>query len=245
MTRWISHRGCCAHATENTAEAFRAAIDQGFEYLETDLRCSKDGHVVLCHDPDLLRISGERVAIHELSRAELQRCRLKHGESLLFFDEFFEEFSHFNWILDLKPENAAQTMTKLHAMSADSSVKSFLETRARFLCWSEQDESVLSARLPKSHFLARDKACYRAGTAALMGLPKLGRIKSNQTYAVPPNLKGVPVLFKNVVSRFHRHGAKVIGYLPETTRQHEQAIKAGVDEILTNHASLKRQFEKD
>ncbi|WP_165831964.1 MULTISPECIES: glycerophosphodiester phosphodiesterase family protein [Gammaproteobacteria] len=243
MTTWISHRGYCESTTENTAESFRAALEHGFTHLETDLRCSSDGHIVLCHDPDLGRIARHFVPIHLMSRAELQRVELPNGQRLLFFDEFFEEFSKFDWILDIKPENAAQTITKLHALTSDDSVKNFLEKHARFLCWNAQHEDILAARIPKAKFMARDKACYRAGTAALFGLPGLGSIQRNQTYAVPPVLKGVPILNKGVVSRFHDQGAKVIGYLPETKRQHEQALKAGVDELLTNHAHFKPAFD--
>jgi len=245
VTTWISHRGYCEHATENTAEAFRAAIEFGFTHLETDLRCTRDGHIVLSHDPDLRRVSGRFNPVHELSRAELAKERLLHGESLLFFDEFLEQFAHLDWILDLKPENAAQTIHKLYQMSQDPAIKEFLEQRVRFLCWSPQHEDILAARLMKAKFIARDKACYRAGTAALIGLPQIGKIKKYQTYAVPPSVKGIPVLFKHVVNKFHDQGARVIGYLPTTLAEHQRALNAGVDEMLTNYAPLRVELTKD
>lgn len=60
---------------------------------------------------------------------------------------------------------------------------------------------------------------------------------------MPPRLKGVPILSKNMVKRFHRHGAHVIGYLPETAAEHEQALAAGVDKLLTNHAAQLRKLQ--
>lgn len=236
MTTWISHRGYSQTATENTAEAFTAAIELGFAHLETDLRCSRDGHIVLCHDPDLDRVAGSSLSIHNLTRKELSAYRLKNGESLLFFDELLERFSDYKWILDIKPEQANRTLDALERLSADPDVERFLIQQSRYLLWQSDHEKTLTHVLSDAFCLAREQACYRAGTAALLGLPGLGGIEAGQYYAVPPRLKGLPILNKNMVARFHRHGARVIGYLPETTAQHEQALAAGVDELLTNHA---------
>ncbi|EGN75169.1 glycerophosphoryl diester phosphodiesterase [Idiomarina sp. A28L] len=243
MTTWISHRGYAETATENTAEAFDAAIDLGFEHLETDLRCSRDGHIVICHDPDLSRVGSSSVPIHALTRRELTEERLRGGESLLFFDELLDNYSQYRWILDIKPEQAKQTLVALEKLSVDAAVESFLTNQARYLLWQNSHQQILSQVFNDAFCLARQEECYRAGTAALIGLPVLGGIEKGQYYAVPPRLKGVPILTKNMVKRFHRHGAHVIGYLPETTAQHEQALAAGVDELLTNHAPQLRKLQ--
>lgn len=241
MTTWISHRGYTGspqspRASENTAAAFAAAVAEGFTHLETDLRVSRDGHIVLCHDPDLQRVSGRQVAIHQLTRKELTQERLRFGEPLLFFDELLANFSHLDWILDIKPEQAQQTVAILHQMRADPAIDAFLRQRARYLLWDAQHEQQLTSVLPEALCLARDKHCYRAGVAALFGLPQLGNINAGQYYAVPPVLKRFPVLSERIVQHFHRAGAKVIGYLPETAEHHQQALTAGVDQLLTNHS---------
>ena len=68
----ISHRGAAAIAPENTLAAMRFAIEQGVEFVETDVHLTADGVPVLMHDPTLDRTtsgSGE-VAAHTL--AEIQ-----------------------------------------------------------------------------------------------------------------------------------------------------------------------------
>lgn len=244
MTTWISHRGFCGadgeqQHTENTAEAFQAAIAHGFDHLETDLRISRDGHIVLCHDPDLKRISGRQVAIHELTRNELEQERLQHGEQLVFFDQFLESFAQFRWILDIKPEQAEATVRALSMLSRDNQVANFLTERVRYLFWDQGHEQQLTRELPDASCLAREGACYRAGVASLLGAPILGGIESGQAYAVPPRIAGVPVLTAGLVGRFHSYQAQVIGYLPETVQDHHRAMAAGVDQLLTNHAHLK------
>ncbi len=77
------HRGARGLAPENTLAAFRLALALGVTTLETDLAVTKDGVVVLGHDPrlnpDLVRgpdgqwIAAPGPAIRSLTRAELER----------------------------------------------------------------------------------------------------------------------------------------------------------------------------
>lgn len=46
----IGHRGASAHKEENTLPAFEMAFLEGADMIETDLRMSSDGRIVLCHD---------------------------------------------------------------------------------------------------------------------------------------------------------------------------------------------------
>lgn len=242
MTDWISHRGYCAEASENTEAAFDAAIELGFDHLETDLRCTRDGHIVLCHDANLGRISADKWKISDYTRREIEQVRLFNGEPLLFFDQFLDKYQHLRWILDIKPDSAEQTLAQLAKWQQQPQVEDFLRHKARYLLWGASHEQRLKSQMNDAFCLARDKACYRAGVAALVGIPQLGNIQNNQCYAVPPQLKGLPLLKPKLVQRYHQQGARVIGYLPETVQEHEQAIAAGVDEILTNQAQLRGKF---
>lgn len=51
----VSHRGAAALAPENTLAAMRLAIDQGVDFVETDVQLTSDGVPVLLHDPTLDR----------------------------------------------------------------------------------------------------------------------------------------------------------------------------------------------
>jgi len=46
----VAHRGFHAQAHENTVNAFQAAIDCGADMIETDVRRTADGELVLHHD---------------------------------------------------------------------------------------------------------------------------------------------------------------------------------------------------
>jgi glycerophosphoryl diester phosphodiesterase len=56
--RLYAHRGAAVELPENTLPAFRLALDLGADALETDAHLTRDGHVVLSHDPTGRRMCG-------------------------------------------------------------------------------------------------------------------------------------------------------------------------------------------
>jgi glycerophosphoryl diester phosphodiesterase len=69
----MAHRGDSEHAPENTLAAFRRALDEGADVLETDLWLSADGHFVCHHDATLERMTGDPRAVTEVGLADLAR----------------------------------------------------------------------------------------------------------------------------------------------------------------------------
>ncbi|MCX7817648.1 MAG: glycerophosphodiester phosphodiesterase family protein [Kiritimatiellae bacterium] len=55
----VAHRGASRSAPENTLAAIRAAILEGADGVELDVRLTRDSEPVLLHDPDLLRTTGD------------------------------------------------------------------------------------------------------------------------------------------------------------------------------------------
>ena len=53
----IGHRGAAGHERENTTRSFLRALDLGVDLIETDLRETSDGAIVLYHDPWIVRTS--------------------------------------------------------------------------------------------------------------------------------------------------------------------------------------------
>lgn len=51
----IAHRGASAYAPEHTEAAIRRALDMGADYIELDVRQTRDGHLVNLHDATLKR----------------------------------------------------------------------------------------------------------------------------------------------------------------------------------------------
>lgn len=56
----IAHRGASARAPENTLTAIRTAIEDGADLVELDVRRTRDGALILMHDPTLDRTTDAR-----------------------------------------------------------------------------------------------------------------------------------------------------------------------------------------
>lgn len=67
----IAHRGASASAPENTLPAIRRAIDLGCDSVELDVQATRDGRLVLIHDPTLERTTTGRGRVGELTYAEI------------------------------------------------------------------------------------------------------------------------------------------------------------------------------
>jgi glycerophosphoryl diester phosphodiesterase len=68
----FAHRGGAGIGPENTIEGFHIGIEAGGGVIELDVHTSVDGHVVVIHDPDTARTTGESVRVSEATLARLQ-----------------------------------------------------------------------------------------------------------------------------------------------------------------------------
>ncbi|MGG7580946.1 glycerophosphoryl diester phosphodiesterase [Rhizobium sp. Nf11,1] len=67
-----AHRGASAVAPENTIAAFRAAADQGAEWVELDVALLGDGTAVVIHDVSVDRCSSSTGKLSDLTASDLR-----------------------------------------------------------------------------------------------------------------------------------------------------------------------------
>ena len=85
----IAHRGDSAHRPENTLASFASALELGVELVELDIQLTKDGHVVVIHDPTLDRTTSGRGAVVGHTLAEIRS--LSAGYPGRFGSDFADE----------------------------------------------------------------------------------------------------------------------------------------------------------
>lgn len=68
----MGHRGAAGLAPQNTRAGFKAAIATGVDWIEFDVRATKDGRVILMHDKHTLRTSPR---LHLVSRTPYHTLR--------------------------------------------------------------------------------------------------------------------------------------------------------------------------
>lgn len=76
----VGHRGSL-YGVENTETAFINGINNGYEGLECDIRTTKDGKFIICHDEDLKRLGHDSVKIAENNEAFLLSLPLRQKRS--------------------------------------------------------------------------------------------------------------------------------------------------------------------
>ena len=68
----VAHRGSSATNAEHTLGAYVAALDEGADALECDVRLTADGHLVCVHDRDLRRLAQTGGIVSAMELADLE-----------------------------------------------------------------------------------------------------------------------------------------------------------------------------
>lgn len=80
----IGHRGACGYAPENTLESIKTAADLGVEWVELDVKLTKDQFPIIFHDDDLDRTSNGHGPVAQATWEEIQ-----HLEAGSWFSDGF------------------------------------------------------------------------------------------------------------------------------------------------------------
>lgn len=109
--RICAHRGFNMAAPENTIPAFAMAVALGAQEIELDLWEDKDGELIVCHDPKLLRTTGVDAAVSDLTTEEIANLDAGSWFNPLFAGVRMPRFSD---VLELA---AQKTILNIHIKS--------------------------------------------------------------------------------------------------------------------------------
>lgn len=88
----IAHRGASGEAPENTFKAFKLAQEQGADGIELDVFLSQDRQIVVTHDENLKKLTGNNVWTRTLSFDQLRKLDFGEGEKIPTLEEVLEQF---------------------------------------------------------------------------------------------------------------------------------------------------------
>lgn len=114
--RIFAHRGFtyldgAQRVDENTLQAFENALQAGADYLESDVRATRDRVAILFHDPTLLTRGGKRVPVSSLTFAELNDFELPFGGKIPTLHQALDRFPNAKFNLDIKTQGAIDPAT--------------------------------------------------------------------------------------------------------------------------------------
>lgn len=141
----IAHRGNHRHAPENTLRAFQNAINAGVDYVEVDLRTTRDGVLVVMHDETIDRMTSSQGKIKELdwnSLKDLQVIDKKHPEKgqdrIPTFREVLEICKgKVKIYLDFKEASVAATMKIVNELRMEDQIVVYVNSIEQYQSWRE------------------------------------------------------------------------------------------------------------
>jgi glycerophosphoryl diester phosphodiesterase len=105
MQIW-THRG--NPGPENTLEGFSQAWIDGIRNFETDIHCTSDGVLVLAHDSDISRLTGQKKEIKDISWQELQEHKIDGEFNWTTLDELHSQYDRVQISVDIKSNHALE-----------------------------------------------------------------------------------------------------------------------------------------
>jgi len=248
----MGHRGASGELPENTLPAFERAIAEGAAILESDAHLTRDGEVVLCHDPVVDRTTDGSGVIGEQDLAELQRLDAGHhftpdggasfpyrgqGIRIPTLREVFEEFPGIRFNIELKRNSA---------VLIDAALRIVAEKRREeiTLLAGESDEtmSALRQRLTESGLRPAVGAAVgdvvRFVQAAAEGAAPPPESMALQ---IPPSFAGNPLVTEELVRFADRHGVQIHVWTINETAEMHRLLDLGVHGLISDFPGLLRK----
>ncbi|WP_461468676.1 glycerophosphodiester phosphodiesterase [Pararhodobacter sp.] len=225
----IAHRGGSLEGEENTLPNFARAVAMGYTHLETDVHATRDGHVVIHHDPTLARMTGDPRAIADLTRDELRALRTPGGAGIPLLSELLEThpdtFVNIEAKSDAVVEPLAALLTRMNALDRIAT-GSFNPNRTRRL------SRLLGPGLCYSPAHAGVLAIWLRG----WGLPvPHGAFRVLQ---VPMRFRGIPVVTPRFLRAAHARDLQVQVWTVDDEDAMHELLDMGVDGLMTDRPAL-------
>ncbi|HFE65644.1 MAG TPA: glycerophosphodiester phosphodiesterase [Chloroflexi bacterium] len=241
----LAHRGWSGRFPENTMLAFRKAAELPIDGLEMDIHSTRDGVLVVCHDPMVDRTTDGTGAIQDYTLAELQQLdagyqfTLDGGQTYPFrgrgitiptLAEVFEAFPHL-WInVDIKQKEPSIVrpfcqLIRDHGLSENLAVGSFSNKTVktfRRAC----PEVVRVASLLETLWL------YLLSKIYLDGLYR-GRARAVQVPPVEEKYR-LTIATPRFIQAAHRNNTAVHLWTINEKEEMRRFIDMGVDGLITN-----------
>ena len=227
MIIW-SHRG--HPGPENTLQAFQAAWEDGITHFETDIHATLDGHLVLAHDPSILRLTEMNHEISSLTLEQLQEFPIHGQHPWCTLEELVTSFPDAHISIDIKSDDTLhpfiQWMNGRHGEN--------------FVVGSFSSKRVQSFR--HAHPSVRTALTSLETLALVFGLDRLVKWgESKKHYAmVPLSFRGIPICTSGFIKRCRSKEISIFVWTINDVTTARKLIDLGVHGVVTDTYPLLR-----
>jgi glycerophosphoryl diester phosphodiesterase len=223
-----AHRGASADYPEMTESAYRAAVTQGADGFECDLRLTRDEVPVLWHNATMLERAGHDGLIAEMTLAQVQRAY----PQILTLDNFLD--------IALAEKKGVLIETK-HPVISGNRVEEFLVERLKTRkVLSKIDVSVMSFSWSAIEKVKRLDSSIP--TTFLMSKKTLWtQVRFSSAHSIGPGINEVRSN-PELISKVKKLGKSVAVWTVDRGEDIELCKELGVDILITNTPAHARTF---
>lgn len=243
MPLTIAHRGASADAPENTLAAVRRAIHDGTDFVEVDLRLTRDEALVVMHDDTLVRTTDAAARfplrspwrVRDFCLDELQRL-----DAGTWFGPHYggETVPTLEQVIDLVDQAGVGLLVELKTSGVGATearaLANALHSRRRYL-----ERALVAGRLIVQSFDCEAMREHRTAApeirVGLLGRPSIGQLPELSRWVdhVNPNHLKVDRCYVNHV---RSAGMQCWVWTVNHPVLMGRAMRLGVDGIITNHS---------
>jgi glycerophosphoryl diester phosphodiesterase len=146
----IAHRGDHEIAPENSLLSLQNAIADGVDYVEIDLRTTKDSQLVLLHDETVDRMTNGVGKVAEMNLDKIKSLKLFNkkidNSDTLAIPTFVEALKvckgKVNIYLDFKNANVQQTMEEIAKQQMQDQIVVYINSPKQYMDWVKYAPSI-------------------------------------------------------------------------------------------------------
>jgi len=221
----IAHRGSHLKFPENTLAAYEEAIKEGADYVEIDLRTTKDGHLVIMHDESTTRMTGKKGLIKDLNYSEIRDLKIKSNDKVDTTTYRIPDFrsvlnlckGKINIYLDFKEADVAESYRLIKEAGMQNNLVVYLNKEEQYGQWKKVAPRIpLMASLPEN-----------------MNISQLNTLLDKRPVDIVDNAYN-----NETVNLMHKRTIAVwvdVQGNDEGPEKWEKSLKQGVDGLQTNH----------
>ena len=242
----LAHRGASASAPENTLEAFRLAVESGAGGLELDVHMTRDGEIVVLHDPTVDRTTEGTGPVSGMSLSEVRRLDAGYrfasdgahpyrGKGVLVptLAEVFREFPEVVVNMDIKehrPGFEEAVLREIRAAGAGGRtlVASWDFGTIRRFRW------LSGGRVPTAASRFEIGAFY---VSSRLRLERLLR-PAYDALQVPVRHRGLELVTRRFLDAAHDRGVRVDAWTIDEAGEMRRLLDLGVDGIMSDRPGV-------
>ena len=225
------------------------AVEMRADVIETDVHWTKDGVIVVAHDPDVSRMTNGQGMIENLTYADLLKLDFGYrfspdggetfpyrskGVKIMLFSHLLKEFPNIRVNVDLKPKNPPslrQYIQEIYEAGAEERVMTASFHDPVLKMFRKHNPQLATSATPIE--IARLLVRQRLGVSSRARAPY-------KAIQVPPKMYGISVVTEGLVRATHRRGAEVHVWTIDDEPTMIDLLRQGVDGIMSNRPDLAR-----